>query len=53
MLYTLQVMCFLGVLVLSYLLAVVTSLTFECPARGMEKVLLHRDKSTQRSTRKN
>ena len=35
-------MCFLGVLVPSYLLALVTSLTFESPMMGLEKVLLHR-----------
>lgn len=40
----LQVMLFLSVLVVSYMAAVVASLSFEAPMMGLERVLLRREK---------
>ncbi|PVD22481.1 hypothetical protein C0Q70_18295 [Pomacea canaliculata] len=43
------VMFFLSILVVSYMAATVASMAFEAPLMGLEKVLLHREKSDEGS----
>nr|KAG5705738.1 hypothetical protein BaRGS_027397 [Batillaria attramentaria] len=47
------VMFFIFVLVISYMAAAVASLAFEAPMIGLEKILLHKDKTKSDAGKRN